>query len=74
MIRLTRRQLAALLIATPVLAQSPAPSTTSAVASAAPPTPEDPLQKALSDVSQTSAKLRAMQIPMNVEPAFRFEA
>jgi hypothetical protein len=36
------------------------------------PAAEDPLQKAYAEVKETSAKLRQIDIPMNLEPAFTF--
>jgi hypothetical protein len=65
----TRRELAALLGALPLAAQQN------------PPTPAEPkirpagsLVKAVDTVHENGAKLRAMNLPMDVEPAFRFQA
>ncbi len=49
---------------TPLLAQTPTPAVT----------PEQRMQKASADVRQVSDKLAAMEVPMDVEPSFRFVA
>jgi len=67
-IRFSRRQWVVLLGTTPLLAQT-------AVQSPVPPaTPEQRAEKAKSDVRQASGKLAAIELPMNIEPAFRFRA
>ncbi len=53
---------------TPLLAQTAAqPPATAA-------TPEQRAQKAKDDVRQVSDKLAAIEVPMNIEPSFRFVA
>jgi hypothetical protein len=64
---LTRRQLASLLAATPLIAQTPQPSTTAAP-------PPDPTAKAAADLAKVTQRLAEIELPMNVEPAFRFTA
>jgi uncharacterized protein YqgV (UPF0045/DUF77 family) len=49
---------------TPLLAQTPAPVVPAG----------QPSQKAKDEVRQVSEKLAAIEVPMNVEPAFRFVA
>jgi hypothetical protein len=62
--QLSRRRWFWLMGSTPLLAQTPAPAV-----------PVEPrAQKAKDDVRQVSEKLAAIEIPMNVEPAFRFVA
>jgi hypothetical protein len=39
---------------------------------AAPAAPAQPASKALADVQQTKQKLTELQVPMNIEPSFRF--
>jgi hypothetical protein len=63
-----REILTALVSALPLAAQTPAPTPTAAAA------PEQPAAKALADVQQTRRKLAEIQVPMNVEPSFRFVA
>jgi hypothetical protein len=74
--RLSRRRLASLLLVTPALAQvtstvppqgSPAPAPASA-------SPSEKLNKAIADVRSNSQQLSALEVPMNVEPAFSFKA
>ncbi|MDQ2842659.1 MAG: hypothetical protein M3Y72_16780 [Acidobacteriota bacterium] len=71
---LTRRELTALLSAAPLAAQ--VTSTVPPVGAPAPPnlptTPQERMQKAMSDVRQVSDRLSKIQVPMNVEPAFSF--
>jgi hypothetical protein len=59
----TRRQWAALLGISPLLAQTPS----------APP-PEAKPEKANADVREASQRLAQIEVPMDVEPAFRFTA
>jgi hypothetical protein len=66
-IRFSRRQWVVLLGTTPLLAQT-------AVPPASPATPEQRVEKARSDVREVSDKLAAIEVPMNVEPAFHFRA
>jgi hypothetical protein len=68
--RFTRRELAALLSVSPLIAQSVPPAPPQPKSEAAPATP----QKAADDVRQASEKLRALTVPMDVEPAFSFKA
>ncbi|HLH04692.1 MAG TPA: hypothetical protein VKX25_18135 [Bryobacteraceae bacterium] len=71
----TRRQIAALLAATPLAAQvtttppagSPAPAKPSA-------TPEQRLAKAYADVRDVSNRLTRIEVPYDLEPAFTFRA
>jgi len=74
--RMTRRQVAALLGASPLLAQvtqkippqgAPMPAAPNA-------TPEQKLAKALADVREASNRLAQIELPMNIEPAFAFRA
>jgi len=61
---LTRREWTALFAASPLLSQSaakPAPENTAPVPG-----------KAVADVQKTSQRLAEIELPMNVEPAFRF--
>jgi hypothetical protein len=59
----TRRQWAALLGISPLLAQTqPAPA------------PEAKLEKANADVREASQRLAEIEVPMDIEPAFRFSA
>jgi hypothetical protein len=62
--QLSRRRWFWLMGSTPLLAQTPAP-----VVPAGPPS-----QKARDEIRQVSEKLAAIEVPMNVEPAFRFVA
>lgn len=73
---LTRRQWMAFISWTPVAAQI-----TSTVPPAGSPKPAGPgatpgqrMEKAASDVRETSALLAKIEVPMNVEPAFSFRA
>lgn len=58
--RLTRRDLAALLVALPAPAQEP------------PKAPPDPSEAARKRLQESIAKLDAFELPMAVEPAFVF--
>lgn len=65
----TRRELAALFGALPLAAQQNRPTP------AEPKVPAtDSLPKAVDAVRENGAKLRAMNVTMDVEPAFRFQA
>lgn len=70
---MTRRQWAALISATPLLAQATKipPQGAPAPAQAAS-TPEEKLQKAYADIRETSGLLSKIEVPMDVEPAFAF--
>jgi len=57
---LTRREWTTLFAASPLLAQTATPPATA--------------PKAISDVQQTSQRLAEIEIPMNIEPSFRFSA
>ena len=67
-LRLSRRQCVALLGTTPLLAQTAVPPST------LPAAPEQRLDKARSGVREVSGKLAAIDLPMSIEPAFRFRA
>jgi hypothetical protein len=78
--RMTRRRLAALLGATPLVAQigtppitqktpplgTPAPSATTV-------NPNEKLKKASAGVREVSARLAQLEVPMDTEPAFVFK-
>ncbi|HEX3684697.1 MAG TPA: hypothetical protein VHU83_19320 [Bryobacteraceae bacterium] len=72
--RITRRHAAALLGASPLLAQVTPKTPPQAAPVPAPPgaTPEQKLQKAFADIHQVSDRLAQIELPMNVEPAFAF--
>jgi hypothetical protein len=63
---LTRREWSGLLIAAAPLAARPAMQVS------APATPQPAAAKALADVQQIKQKLGEIQVPMTVEPSFRF--
>ena len=65
----TRRQFAALLGTLPLAAQENPPTPAEPKSPAA-----DLLSKAVDTVRENGTKLRAMNLPMDVEPAFRFQA
>jgi len=67
--RFTRRELAALLAVSPLIAQNtpPSPAQPTAIASVASP------DKAADEVRQASEELRSLNMPMNIEPAFVFK-
>lgn len=77
---MTRRQMAVLLGAAPLLAQVPQKTPPQATApplaspAPAPPgaTPEQKRQKAFTDVHQLSDRLAQIELPMDIEPAFAF--
>lgn len=71
---MTRRQVAALLGASPLLAQVTQKIPPQAAPAPAPPnaTPEQKVEKALADVHEASARLAQIELPMNIEPAFAF--
>jgi hypothetical protein len=73
-LRLTRRYVAAMLAATPLLAQVTQKTPPQGAPAPAPPnaTPAQKLQKASADVRQVSDRLAQMEVPMDVEPAFAF--
>jgi hypothetical protein len=68
--RLSRRRWVLLVGSTPLLAQAFAQTPPTTPLTAAGP----PLEKAQADVRQVSDKLAAIEVPMNVEPSFRFTA
>ncbi|MFZ0590209.1 MAG: hypothetical protein WAM39_06985 [Bryobacteraceae bacterium] len=68
MARLTRRHFAAFLAAAPALAQT-APAT----ANQQPPAPRT-IDEANKDVSDASEELKALSVPIDLEPAFAFKA
>jgi hypothetical protein len=67
MARLTRRELAALVAVAPLAAQS-VPASTQPQPISAPST----LEAATKQVQQAGEQLRALAVPMSVEPAFKF--
>ena len=68
-LRVSRRRWVFLMGASaPLLAQSSAPSPPVAA------TPEQRLDKAKADVREVSDKLAAINVPMAIEPAFKFVA
>jgi hypothetical protein len=67
-LRLNRRRWVAFLGATPLLAQIAPQSAAPALP------PEQRIAKAQSDVHEVSGKLAALEVPMNIEPAFHFRA
>ena len=71
---MTRRNAAALLTASPLLAQVTQKTPPQGAPAPAPPaaTPEQKMQKALADVHQLSGRLAQIELPMNIEPAFAF--
>ncbi|HXE12385.1 MAG TPA: hypothetical protein VN633_09710 [Bryobacteraceae bacterium] len=69
MARLTRREAAALVFTAPLLAQSGPPPQTPQQVTPAPQT----VSAAADEVRQAGQKLRAIQVPMNIEPAFLFK-
>jgi hypothetical protein len=78
--KMTRRRLTALLGATPLAAQIPAPPTTqrtpplgTPAPSAAAATPDEKLKKANEGIRQVSAQLSKLEVPMDTEPAFVFK-
>ena len=78
--RITRRQAAALLGATPIAAQVPVPPVTQktpplgtpALSSTAA-TPDEKLKKANDAIREISARLSNLEVPMFTEPAFVFK-
>jgi len=77
---MTRRRLAALLGATPLVAQIPSPPVTqrtpplgAPAPSATAATPDEKLKKANEGVREVSARLAKLEVPMDVEPAFVFK-
>jgi hypothetical protein len=63
---LTRREWGGLIVAAvPLAAQT-------TVQVPAPTAPADAAAKAVADVQQTKQKLAELQVPMNIEPSFRF--
>jgi len=67
---MTRRELAALLIAVPAAAQTVAP----AEPAKPPATPEDQLVSARDDLRQSAAQLDKVKLDVTTEPAFHFKA
>lgn len=71
----TRRELAGLLTALPLAAQSDPPTQKHPPTAAQPSSAAaDSLAKANDEVRQTGEKLRAIDVPMDLEPAFQFKA
>jgi hypothetical protein len=75
-LRLTRRQMAAALGASPLLAQvtSKTPPQATPTPPQPPATPQERLQKAYADVRNTSNQLAQIEVPIFLEPAFVFHA
>ena len=78
--RMTRRRIAALLGATPLAAQIPAPPVTqktpplgTPAPSATAATPDEKLKKANDGIRDVSARLANLEVPMDTEPAFLFK-
>lgn len=78
--RITRRQVAALLGATPMVAQVPVPPVTQKTPPLGTPapgpaatTPDEKLKKANDSVREVSARLAKLEVPMITEPAFVFK-
>jgi hypothetical protein len=78
--RITRRQAAALLGATPIAAQVPVPPVTqktpplgTPAPSQAATTPDEKLKKANDGIREMSARLSKLEVPMDTEPAFVFK-
>ena len=63
---MTRRELAAVLLATPALAQTPPVPT--------PAPSDDPVAAAKDDLRQAAAQMAKAKLDMATEPAFRFKA
>jgi hypothetical protein len=68
MARFTRREVTLLLAAAPLAAQTVPPQTKPAFR----PAPKT-VQEADQQVTETSEKLRSLNLPMSVEPAFTFK-
>ena len=71
---ISRRRWTALLALTPLAAQTTTPPSGSPVPPKSPATPEQRMAKASEDIRRTSERLRNIEVPMNVEPAFSFKA
>jgi hypothetical protein len=78
--RITRRQAAALIGATPLAAQVPVPPVTqkattlgTSAPSPAAATPEEKLKKANDAIQKMSARLSNLEVPRDTEPAFVFK-
>jgi hypothetical protein len=67
-LRLSRRRWVLLMGSAPLLAQTAAQTPAPAL------TPEQRVEKAKNNVRENSLKLEAIEVPMNVEPSFRFVA
>ena len=63
---MTRRELAAFMVAAPVLAQTPAVQPTER--------PSDPIAAAKDDLRESAAQLAKAKLDITTEPAFRFKA
>jgi len=70
--KLTRRQLAALVAPAAVLA--PADVLAQTQPAAAPGAPQDPLAAAKARIQSTSDALAKLDVPMSTEPAFQFRS
>jgi hypothetical protein len=69
---MTRRELAAFLVAAPGLAAAPAVAQTANAPE--PASPDDQLAAAKDDLRQAAAQLAKTKLDMATEPAFRFKA
>jgi len=70
---LTRRQLAAALAATPLLAQAPTRTQSPPTPPATSDTPADPVEKARAQARRSAEALNRVQLGMAVEPSFAFK-
>jgi hypothetical protein len=68
-LRLNRRRWVFLMGSTPLLAQAAAQQTQPSAG-----TPAPLVEKAQSGMREVSSKLAAIDVPMDIEPAFRFKA
>ena len=72
LVPMTRRELAAFLVAVPGLAAAPVVAQT--VREPEPATPDDQLAAAKDDLRQAAAQLAKAKLDITTEPAFRFKA
>lgn len=72
--RMTRRQIAALLAASPIAAQvtSTVPPQGAPAPPAPPATPQARMEKAYANVRKVSDRLSKLEVPTSLEPAFAF--
>jgi len=71
----TRRHMLAAIAVTPAVAQITSPVPPQGTPAPAPPSapPNEKLQKAYDDIRETSRHLSAIDVAMNIEPAFTFK-